>query len=107
MSNECVPRRVVVSPEVPTSGRALWRPRFRRVLASVVARFKGDLSADIERFIAHCRWLLSQDCGLAVFGTSSEASSLAAEERAMLLDELVAGGMDPSRMMPGTGSCSI
>jgi 4-hydroxy-tetrahydrodipicolinate synthase len=29
------------------------------------------------------------------------------EERAMLLDELVAAGVDPSRMMPGTGCCSI
>jgi 4-hydroxy-tetrahydrodipicolinate synthase len=29
------------------------------------------------------------------------------EERAMLLDELVAAGIDPARMMPGTGCCSI
>jgi hypothetical protein len=29
------------------------------------------------------------------------------EERAMLLEELVAAGVDPSRMMPGTGCCSI
>src|SRR6266496_2929655 len=29
------------------------------------------------------------------------------EERATLLDELVAAGVDPSRMIPGTGCCSI
>jgi 4-hydroxy-tetrahydrodipicolinate synthase len=29
------------------------------------------------------------------------------EERAMLLDEVVAAGIDPARMMPGTGCCSI
>src|SRR5947208_16227791 len=29
------------------------------------------------------------------------------EERTMLLDELVAARVDPSRMMPGTGCCSI
>ena len=69
--------------------------------------FKDDLSPDRERFIAHCKWLLSQNCGLAVFGTNSEANSLSMEERAMLLDELVAAGIDPSRMMPGTGCCSI
>jgi 4-hydroxy-tetrahydrodipicolinate synthase len=50
---------------------------------------------------------LSQNCGLAVFGTNSEGNSLAAEERATLLDALVAAGLDPSRMMPGTGCCSI
>jgi 4-hydroxy-tetrahydrodipicolinate synthase len=42
-----------------------------------------------------------------VFGTNSEANSLSMEERATLLDELVAAGVDPSRMMPGTGCCSI
>src|SRR5256714_2726310 len=81
--------------------------RIRGVLAPVVTPFKDDLSPDTERFIAHCKWLLSQNYGLAGFGTNSEANSLAVEERAMLLDELVAAGIDPSRMMPGTGCCSI
>jgi 4-hydroxy-tetrahydrodipicolinate synthase len=81
--------------------------RIRGVLAPVVTPFKDDLSPDSQRFIAHCKWLLSQNCGLAVFGTNSEANSLAVEERAMLLEELVAAGVDPSRMMPGTGCCSI
>jgi 4-hydroxy-tetrahydrodipicolinate synthase len=81
--------------------------RIRGVLAPVVTPFKADLSPDRERFIAHCKWLLSQNCGLAVFGTNSEANSLAAEERSTLLDALVAAGVDTSRMMPGTGCCSI
>src|ERR1700747_3717219 len=81
--------------------------RIRGVLAPVVTPFKADLAPDPQRFIAHCKWLLSQNCGLAVFGTNSEANSLSLEERAMLLDELVAAGVDPSRMMPGTGCCSI
>ena len=68
---------------------------------------RKDLAPDSQRFIAHCKWLLSQNCGLAVFGTNSEANSLSLEERAMLLDELVAAGVDPARMMPGTGCCSI
>ncbi|OLD74195.1 MAG: dihydrodipicolinate synthase family protein [Verrucomicrobia bacterium] len=81
--------------------------RIRGVLAPVVTPFKADLSPDCERFIRHCQWLLSQDCGLAVFGTNSEANSMAAEERSTLLDAVVAAGIDPSRMMPGTGCCSI
>ena len=81
--------------------------RIRGVLAPVVTPFKADLSPDCERFIRHCRWLLSQNCGLAVFGTNSEANSMAAEERMTLLDALVTAGIDPSRMMPGTGCCSI
>jgi len=81
--------------------------RIRGVLAPVVTPFKADLSPDTERFVAHCRWLISQNCGLAVFGTNSEANSMSIDERSMLLDELVAAGVDPARMMPGTGCCSI
>jgi 4-hydroxy-tetrahydrodipicolinate synthase len=79
----------------------------RGVLAPVVTPFRADFSPDKERFIAHCQWLLSQNCGLAVFGTTSEANSLAAEERSTLLDELVAAGVDTSRVIVGTGCCSI
>ena len=81
--------------------------RIRGVLAPALTPFKADLAPDRQRFIAHCKWLLAQNCGLAVFGTNSEANSLAAEERSTLLDTLVAAGIDPSRMMPGTGCCSI
>jgi len=81
--------------------------RIRGVLAPVVTPFKQDLSPDRERFIAHCRWLMSQNCGLAVFGTNSEANSLSMEERTMLLEGVVVAGIDPLRMMPGTGCCSI
>ena len=81
--------------------------RIRGVLAPVVTPFKADLSPDRQRFIRHCQWLLSHNCGLAVFGTNSEANSMSAEERSTLLDALVAAGIDPSRIMPGTGCCSI
>jgi 4-hydroxy-tetrahydrodipicolinate synthase len=81
--------------------------RIRGVLSPVLTPFRTDLSPDKERFIAHCQWLLSQNCGLAVFGTTSEANSLASEERSMLLDELVASGVDMSRAIVGTGCCSI
>jgi 4-hydroxy-tetrahydrodipicolinate synthase len=81
--------------------------RIRGVLAPVVTPFKPDLSPDRERFIRHCQWLLSQNCGLAPFGTTSEANSMSTNERISLLDALVAARADPSRMMPGTGCCSF
>src|SRR6476659_1893589 len=81
--------------------------RIRGVLAPVVTPFKVDLSPDRERFIRHCQWLLSQNCGLAPFGTTSEANSMSTDERISLLEALFAAGIDPSRMMPGTGCCSI
>jgi len=82
-------------------------PRIKGILSPVVTPFNADLSPDPERFIAHCKWLLSQNCGLAVFGTNSEANSLSVNERIALLDALLAADVDPSRMMPGTGCCAL
>lgn len=81
--------------------------RIRGILAPVVTPFNNDLSPDPERLITHCRWLLTQNCGLAVFGTNSEANSLSLNERIELLDALLAAGLDPARMMPGTGCCAL
>jgi 4-hydroxy-tetrahydrodipicolinate synthase len=85
----------------------IFGQRIRGVLAPVITPFRANLLPDQQRFIGHCQWLLSQNCGLAVFGTTSEANSMSADERMNLLDTLVAAGTDPSRMMPGTGCCSI
>jgi 4-hydroxy-tetrahydrodipicolinate synthase len=81
--------------------------RIRGVLSPVVTPFNKDLSPDPRRFIAHCQWLLTQNCGLAVFGTNSEANSLSINERIALLDALLSADVDPSRMMPGTGCCAL
>lgn len=55
--------------------------RITGVLAAVVTPFKNDLSPDSERLLDQCRWLLSNDVGLAVFGTNSEANSLSIDEK--------------------------
>ena len=81
--------------------------RIKGVLSPVVTPFNADLSPDPKRFVAHCRWLISQDCGLAVFGTNSEANSLSVRERMDLLDALLAAGVDARRLMPGTGCCAL
>jgi 4-hydroxy-tetrahydrodipicolinate synthase len=81
--------------------------RISGVLSPVVTPFRSDYSPDPARFVRQCQWLLSQDVGLAVFGTNSEANSLSVEEKLTLLETLVTAGVDPGRMMPGTGHCAI
>ena len=81
--------------------------RIRGVLSPVVTPFDSDFNPDPARFVAHCQWLVSQGSGLAVFGTNSEANSLSVNERLALLDALLSAGVDPRRMMPGTGCCSL
>lgn len=77
------------------------------VWSPVITPFGADLAPDTQRFVAHCQWLASTGVGLAVFGTNSEANSMTVAEKQELLKALVDGGVDPTRMMPGTGSCAI
>jgi 4-hydroxy-tetrahydrodipicolinate synthase len=81
--------------------------RIRGVLSPVVTPFDRQLRPDGERLAKHCRWLLEQGVGLAVFGTNSEANSMSVAEKIALLDELVAAGIPTTRLMPGTGTCAI
>ena len=82
-------------------------PRLRGVLSPVLTPFTDTLEPDAGRFAQHCGWLLSQGVGLAIFGTNSEANSLSVSERIKLLDGLLEAGLDPAKMMPGTGCCAI
>ncbi len=81
--------------------------RMQGVLSPVVTPFDRELRPDGERLVKHCRWLLEQGVGLAVFGTNSEANSMSVAEKIALLDRLVASGVPPARMMPGTGCCAF
>ncbi|OGA45554.1 MAG: dihydrodipicolinate synthase family protein [Betaproteobacteria bacterium RIFCSPLOWO2_12_FULL_63_13] len=87
---------------------SLMPVRIQGVLSPVVTPFQRDLSPDPERYLRHCKWLLANGCaGLAVFGTNSEANSLSVDERMMLLEGLVQGGVPAAKLMPGTGVCAL
>ena len=77
------------------------------VFSPVVTPFKADLAPDAGRLAKHCRWLLRNNVGLAVFGTNSEANSMSVDEKIELLDSLISDGIDASRMMPGTGCSAL
>jgi 4-hydroxy-tetrahydrodipicolinate synthase len=81
--------------------------RLSGVLCPVITPFDAKLDPDAVRLIRQCQWLLTQNVGLAVFGTNSEANSLSVGEKIELLDRLVEAGVDTARMMPGTGCCAL
>lgn len=81
--------------------------RIRGALAPVLTPFTATLEPDTARFIAHCRWLVDNGAGLAVFGTNSEAASLSTTERITLTDALLEAGIPSGRLMPGTGACAL
>ena len=81
---------------------------FHGVLVPVLTPFTASGEPDAGRFVAFCRWLLAQGAGgLAIFGTTSEANSMAPGERMALLDRLVEAGIPAGKLMPGTGACAV
>ena len=81
--------------------------RLHGVIAPVLTPFNDKLEPDVERFIAHCRWLVDNHAGLAIFGTNSEAVSLSVGERLSLAQALVEAGIPAAMLMPGTGACAL
>ena len=78
------------------------------ILSPAVTGFTGQLEIDAERTVAHFQWLLKQGCdALVVFGTTSEANSLSATERTNFLEYAISNGIDPRKLLPGTGCCSL
>lgn len=81
---------------------------FGGVNAAVLTPMNADLSIDLDRMAAHCRWLLANGCnGLAVLGTTGEANSLGVSERIAVLEGLVERGIPAAKMLPGTGTTAI
>lgn len=79
-----------------------------RLYVPAITPFTADLSVDTARFVTICRRLLEDGAdGLAVFGTTSEANSLSVSERMAALEALVAAGVDPACLIPGTGCAAL
>lgn len=80
---------------------------FSGLLVPAITPFTDGLTPDRNAFVDICRWLLDRGAhGLAVFGTTSEATSLTVAERMSLLDALVESGVPAERLMPGVGMCA-
>jgi 4-hydroxy-tetrahydrodipicolinate synthase len=99
---------VGVSKQLITPEKTMTTPlKLRGVFSPVLTPFGTKLAPDAARLVRHCQWLLSQDVGLAVFGTNSEANSMSTGEKIALLDALADAGVPGHRMMPGTGCCAL
>jgi len=80
----------------------------RGVLAPLLTPFNDDSSVATDLYVAHALWLLKQGCaGLVPFGTTGEALSVGIDERIAAVQALVDGGIDPARMIPGTGVSNV
>jgi len=78
------------------------------VYCAAVTPVTDDLAPDHAAFVAHCRRLLDDGCdGIAMLGTTGEANSFSSAERKALLEAVIAGGVRPERLLPGTGVAAL
>lgn len=67
-----------------------------------------DGSPDHATFAAHCRALIEEGCdGVALLGTTGEANSFSIMQRQQLLEQVIAAGIDPQRLLPGTSQTNV
>lgn len=68
----------------------------------------ADGTPDHDTFLAHCKALTEEGCdGVALLGTTGEANSFSMAQRQAILDKVIAGGMDPQRLLPGTSQTNV
>ena len=80
----------------------------RGLIAPILSPFNDDLSFDQITYNKLAKNLLGSGCaGLTPFGTTGEALSIGVEDRKQALDGLIASGIDPSVLIPGTGLCNL
>jgi 4-hydroxy-tetrahydrodipicolinate synthase len=81
---------------------------FGGINAAALTAMTADFAPDLDRYAAHCRWLLANGCnGLGILGTTGEANSFGFDERRQILEGIVARGVPAAALMPGTGTASL
>lgn len=77
------------------------------VYVAALTPMHDDLTVDTSLLTYHCQQLLEAGAqGLALMGTTGEANSLSLTERKTLLEEILEKGVDPGKIMLGTGCCA-
>ncbi len=78
------------------------------VFCAAATPVTAEGAPDIARLATHGRKLLDAGCdGLALLGTTGEANSFGLGERQRIVEGVIASGIAPERLMPGTGTCAV
>jgi len=81
---------------------------FRGVVAPILTPFNDDSSVATDLYVTHAHWLFEQGCvAIAPFGTTGEALSVGIDERIAAIRALADSGIDPARLIPGTGLTNV
>ena len=80
----------------------------RGVWCATLTPLSGDGRPDHARLAAHVRRIFAAGVdGIALFGTTGEGQSFSLAERRAGLEALLAAGIEPSRILAGTGCAAL
>jgi 4-hydroxy-tetrahydrodipicolinate synthase len=80
----------------------------RGVWCATLTPVEADGTIDRVRLVDHVQRLFASGVdGIALFGTTGEGQSFSADERRGGLEALLAGGIDPKRILAGTGCAAL
>jgi 4-hydroxy-tetrahydrodipicolinate synthase len=78
------------------------------VVCATLTPLDDNLEPSIPLLVQHCRNLLTAGCSsILLLGTTGEANSFTVEERKVILEAVVGGGIPASRLLVGTGCCAL
>ncbi|MDP6690999.1 MAG: dihydrodipicolinate synthase family protein [Alphaproteobacteria bacterium] len=78
------------------------------VWSAAVTPMNDDLSVNLDKMVAHHKWLLANGCdGIAVLGTTGEANSFSLRERLDVIAASAGSGIAAEKLMIGTGCCAL
>ncbi len=78
------------------------------VLTASLTPLDQNLGVDYDQLGTHVHWLLKRGAtGVVLMGTTGEANSLSTAERKHALDAVLDAGVDPHKLMVGTGCCAL
>lgn len=82
--------------------------RLTGIISPILTPFNDDMSVAMDLYLSHAHWSLDQGAHyISPFGTTGEALSVGIDERIAVVEHLVSNGIDPARLMPGTGTCAL
>ena len=78
------------------------------VWSAAVTPQRANLSVDLDKMVAHHKWLLGNGCdGISVLGTTGEANSFSVAERLDVIAAAANSGIAKNKLMIGTGCCAL
>lgn len=78
------------------------------VLTASLTPLDQDLNIDGNHLARHVQWLLRRGAsGVVLMGTTGEANSFGTSERMMALEAVLSSGVDPEKLIVGTGCCAL